>query len=347
MIAAARTGPPSPQLHPTMSAPASARNRAASAGVEPHRVRSMFLSALYWKNMVAITGRSAASLAARMAVVASSGTIIVSTAKKSAPPSASARACSLKLAPSSSSDTSPSGGTVSGRCPDGPMDPATYPSAGQMDRASRAPRTLRSRVRSSRAYGASLRRVPPKVLVSMMLAPASTYARWISRTASGCVSFHSSGQPPSTRPASNNMVPIAPSSTNTSDLSRRSSSLPRESMVSHSLDRPASARVTRTAPGFSFELHCREENLLEVRVRRQRHVPHPPCELIGAPPLRLGDQGHLRAKPRGVPHVGHSIRGERRNQAGTDGAPDAQVVAEPAGEHQPGDPVVGGLRHAL
>ena len=47
--------------------------------------------------MVAITGRSATALQAAMAAVASCGNIMVSTAKMSTPPSASASACSRKV----------------------------------------------------------------------------------------------------------------------------------------------------------------------------------------------------------------------------------------------------------
>ena len=60
-------------------------------------VRSMFLFRPHWKNMLHITGRPVASLAALIAMIASSGIIIVSMAKRSTPPSAKARACSLKF----------------------------------------------------------------------------------------------------------------------------------------------------------------------------------------------------------------------------------------------------------
>ena len=58
----ARSGP-RPQFMPTMSAPAARRLLATSAGLSPHMVRSRSCSSSYWKNMVAITGRSGHRLA--------------------------------------------------------------------------------------------------------------------------------------------------------------------------------------------------------------------------------------------------------------------------------------------
>ena len=78
---------------------------ATSAGLSPHMVRSRSLPSSYWKNMVAMTGRSATALHARMAAVASWGNIMVSTAKRSTPPSASASACSRKVSSYCSSVT--------------------------------------------------------------------------------------------------------------------------------------------------------------------------------------------------------------------------------------------------
>ncbi|OFX29888.1 MAG: hypothetical protein A2Z07_00275 [Armatimonadetes bacterium RBG_16_67_12] len=77
--------------------------------MSPHIVRSLFFARFHRKNIVHITGRPVAAFAASMAITASSGTIMVSTANRSAPPPASAAACSAKLARRSSSDTSPIG----------------------------------------------------------------------------------------------------------------------------------------------------------------------------------------------------------------------------------------------
>ena len=98
----ARSGP-RPQFMPTMSAPAARSCLATSAGLSPHMVRSRSCSSSYWKNMVAITGRSATALQARIAAAASCGNIMVSTAKQSTPPSASASACSRNVSTYSSS----------------------------------------------------------------------------------------------------------------------------------------------------------------------------------------------------------------------------------------------------
>src|SRR2546425_9501098 len=66
MITMARSGP-RPQFMPMTSAPAASRFLATSAGLSPHMVRSRSWISSYWKNMVAITGRSAAALHARIA----------------------------------------------------------------------------------------------------------------------------------------------------------------------------------------------------------------------------------------------------------------------------------------
>ena len=157
----ARSGP-RPQFMPTMSAPAARRFWATSAGLSPHIVRSRSCISSYWKNMVAMTGRSVTALHARTAAVASCGNIMVSTAKRSTPPSARAAACSRNVSKYSSSVVSPSGSYSAGRRLVGPIDPATYPSRGAAARARRAPFTFSSRVRSPSWYSLSLRRVPQR-----------------------------------------------------------------------------------------------------------------------------------------------------------------------------------------
>src|SRR5574342_589194 len=106
------------------------------------------------------------------------------------------------------------------------MEPATYLPAGHALLASFAPRTFSSSVRSARPYAASLSRVPPKVFVSTKSLPASKYAWWMFRTTSARVSFQSSGQAPSVRPASKSSVPMAPSKISTSDRNRSRNSFP-------------------------------------------------------------------------------------------------------------------------
>src|SRR4030095_12845559 len=84
MMTIARSGP-RPQFMPTTSAPAARRFFAPSAGLSPHIVRSRSWISSYWKNMVAITGRSATALHARIAAVPSCGKLMVSTREKIAP----------------------------------------------------------------------------------------------------------------------------------------------------------------------------------------------------------------------------------------------------------------------
>ena len=122
---------------------------------------------------MAITGSSATALQARTAALASWGNIIVSTAKRSTPPSASAAACSRNASKYSSSVVSPSGSYSAGSRLVGPIDPATKPAAGATERARRAPRSFSSRVRSPIRYSLSFRRLPPNVLVSTIWLPAS------------------------------------------------------------------------------------------------------------------------------------------------------------------------------
>src|SRR5271156_5449786 len=77
------------------------------------------------------------------------------------------------------------------------MDPAINTSREADSRASRAiftPRLLRRCTSSPRPSGASLKRLAPKVLVSIICAPASMYAWCTRKTASGSVVFSSSKQ---------------------------------------------------------------------------------------------------------------------------------------------------------
>src|SRR2546425_4748231 len=106
--------------------------------------------------------------------------------------------------------------------PSGPIEPAMSTSRAADSRASRAiltPRLLKRVVSSARPWGASLKRFAPKVLVSMICAPASIYAWCTRKTASGCVTFSSSKQrcDPAT---SCNIEPIAPSAIRTESASR-------------------------------------------------------------------------------------------------------------------------------
>ena len=71
-----------------------------------------------------MTGRPVV-LQARTAAMASCGNIIVSTANRSTPPSASASACSRNVSKYSSSVVSPKGSYSAGNRLVGPTEPAT------------------------------------------------------------------------------------------------------------------------------------------------------------------------------------------------------------------------------
>ena len=173
MMTIARSGP-RPQFMPTMSAPAPSRLFATSAGLSPHMVRSRSCISSYWKNIVAITGRSATALHARIAAMASWGNIMVSTAKMSTPPSASASACSLKGRDVLLVARVPEG-LVLDRQPARRADRARDVAgrAGRPSAPAARPCRFSSRVRSPIWYSFSLSRVPPKVLVSTKSEPAS------------------------------------------------------------------------------------------------------------------------------------------------------------------------------
>src|SRR6266576_6177052 len=106
----------------------------------------------------------------------------------------------------------------------GPIEPAMKTSRPLSSRASLASLTpvelILSRS-SSRKWCASLRRLAPKVLVSMSSAPALMKLAWRETTASGALRFASSGLRSRGTAAESN-APIPPSPTITGPLSRRS-----------------------------------------------------------------------------------------------------------------------------
>jgi hypothetical protein len=141
---------------------------------------------------------------------------MVSIQITSAPPAFSPSICSANTSAAAASVIGPIG---SNRSPVGPTEPATItrrPAASATARALRAARRLRSKVRSSSRCSASLRRMPPKLLVRMMSAPASTNIWCRLRMRSGWRSFHSSGASPLLSPMSNRLVPVAPSASSQS-----------------------------------------------------------------------------------------------------------------------------------
>src|SRR6267143_790737 len=105
--------------------------------------------------------------------------------------------------------------------PSGPTEPAIKTSREADSRASRAiftPRLLSRWTSSPSPRGASLKRLAPKVFVSMMCAPASMYAWCTRKTASGSVALSSSKQ--RCEPTdSYSIEPIAPSAMRIESLS--------------------------------------------------------------------------------------------------------------------------------
>ena len=198
---------PRPQLAPTAATPAALSAVTASAGRTPIIVRR-----LVSKLSVATIGRSGTtSRAAAIAASASARSLIVSIRTRSMPPSRSPASCSAKIARASSASMVPSGAISS---PVGPRSPATRaPCSFATSRAIRAPASLSSCTRSPRPCMSSRGRVPPKVLVVRMRAPAAAYCRWASRISSARSTFQSSPEPPSSSPMSWRSVPMPPSTT--------------------------------------------------------------------------------------------------------------------------------------
>src|SRR5271165_5808723 len=149
--------------------------------------------------------------AARAAARISSAADMVSIQTTSAPPSRRPSICSTKTSTASSSPSGPSGAKMS---PVGPTEPATTIlrlALSATARAFSAASRLSSPTLSSSPCRASRRRLPPKLLVRTMSAPASTKDWCNARIRSGWSAFHSSGVSPAARPMANRLVPVAPS----------------------------------------------------------------------------------------------------------------------------------------
>src|SRR6185437_3578448 len=151
--------------------------------------------------------RRAPSIAASV----SSAEDIVSIHRMSAPPRPSAAACSANDSRASAADSGPSGSRIS---PVGPMLPPTStrrPARSASVRASPAAASFSSATRPSALCSFKRCRVPPKLFVRTMSAPASMKPRCSSRIRCGCSVFQSSGASPLVNPRSNRLLPIAPS----------------------------------------------------------------------------------------------------------------------------------------
>ena len=116
-----------------------------------------------------------ASRAPKMAALTSRMSCAVSMMMRSAPPSTRPRVCSSKTVTSSRNVMRPSvGSSLAGRCPVGPIEPATKRFSPAAARAISAARWLISSVCWSRPHSSSFRRLAWKVSVSSTSAPASS-----------------------------------------------------------------------------------------------------------------------------------------------------------------------------
>ena len=155
---------------------------------------------LVWIGSVRPVSRNA-SRAPNTAALTSRMSCAVSMMIRSAPPSVSALACSVKISISSRNPMRPSvGSSLDGSCPVGPIEPATKRCSPAAARAISAARRLISSVCSASPHSSSLSRLPWKVSVSSTSAPASSMDSctcWI--TSGRCrmrASWHLPGRPP-------------------------------------------------------------------------------------------------------------------------------------------------------
>ena len=116
-----------------------------------------------------------ASRAPNTAALTSRMSCAVSMMIRSAPPSTRPRACSVKISMSSRKVIRPSvGSSLAGRCPVGPIEPATKRCSPAAARAISAALRLISSVCSESPHSSSFSREPWKVSVSSTSAPASS-----------------------------------------------------------------------------------------------------------------------------------------------------------------------------
>ncbi len=138
-----------------------------------------------------------ASRTPKTAALTSRMSCAVSMMIRSTPPSSRPWACSVNTVTSSRKEIAPSvGSSDAGRCPVGPIEPATNRLSPTAARAISAARRLISSVWSSRPHSSSLIREPWKVSVSTTSAPASIIDSWTPWITSGRLSTSASWQRP-------------------------------------------------------------------------------------------------------------------------------------------------------
>ena len=151
---------------------------------------------LVWIGVLRPTSLNA-SRVPKTAALTSRMSCAVSMMIRSAPPSSRPWACSANVATSSRNVISPRvGSSDAGRCPVGPIEPATKRSSPTALRAISAARRLISSVCSPRPHSSSLMRDAWNVSVSTTSAPASIIDSWTPWMTSGRLSTSASWQRP-------------------------------------------------------------------------------------------------------------------------------------------------------
>src|SRR3990172_5995758 len=98
---------------------------------------------------------------------------------------------------------------------------------------------------------------------------------------------------------------------------------------------------------FTRKVHALNKDLLEIRMGGERHMLDAPRDRLRAGALGLRYQAEMGAQGRRVPHVADPLLGQGRDQADPERAPDRDVVAEAARQHQLSHSIIGDLRKML
>ena len=199
-------------MTPRASTPIPSRKATIAVGVAPIRVFPFDSNVI-----VAKTGRSEFSLAARTAAFISYKSLIVSI-RIASTLSPAQLTCSLKISYASSNDRVPVG---SMSWPIGPISRNKKQSFSIFSlRHLSFSRKIAARalfiaavIISMSEYGlsATRQRFDPNVFVRIQDEPLARYSLWISVTISGCVKLYTSGSSPGSRPLACSWEPIPPS----------------------------------------------------------------------------------------------------------------------------------------
>ena len=186
---------PTEQFAPTAWIGNSRSVRTTSAAVRPVKVTPSSVNATWVRIGRSVRARTA-STASRISVRSEK----VSITNASMPPSSSPSACSWNAARASPGSTLPIGARY---LPSGPIEPSTSTSRPMLSRTSRAslaPRRLISRTRPCSPWMPSLKRLAPKVFVSMASQPAAMYSACTDWTSFASLRLSTSKQASSATP---------------------------------------------------------------------------------------------------------------------------------------------------